>query len=155
MGRRDVPVWLEDIFGAFNLIDWVMGILWGLYYGDVTPHRISIPHPDDDFWEKYEGAFWNLRDTMMLLKEYHVRYYWIGFNGKEIWLHVQNKQARWAEYICLRAGIPIQTIYDYRNTKWAAGHGGPPPSWRSQREAERRARRKAGGLGYLLKRWFR
>jgi len=138
MSKRTVPEWADDLMGAFNLIDLVRGVLMSIRYRDLNPHRITIPHPEGDFWERMEGAFWNGNMVRDLLVEYGVRVFWFGFNGKEVYWHITNRQARWAEYICLRAGVPLQTTYDFRNVTWAARHSGPPPSWRSRWEATRK-----------------
>lgn len=142
MSNRTVPEWVDHILGSLNIIDLIEGQIMGILYGDVTPHRISIPHPEGDFWETWQGAFWNGRMTAKIVKERGVRVYWWGFNGSEVYFHVANRQARWAEYILLRGGVPIQTTFDHRNAGWAAQHTDLPPSWKQQAADEKR-RRKA------------
>ena len=127
---RTVPAWVDDILGSFNAIDLLAGIVAGIFYGDVMPHRFSIPHPELDFWEKTQTAFWNGRGAAQILKERGVRVYWWGFSGKEVFFHVANRQASWAEYILLRGGVPIAATVDSRNAGWAANpkHKGTLPT---------------------------
>lgn len=155
MSKRSVPLWFDEIIGPFNLFALVGGLAKGILYGDVTPHKISLPHPEGPFWDKYEGAFWNGVMTKRLLGEYGVKVYWFGFNGREVYFHIATRQASWAEYICLRAGVPIQTTYDPRNQLWASRHTGPPPSWKQKREAYQRRMHKTRLYGVVrLVRWF-
>lgn len=132
--------WFDAVLGPLNLIDLVEGWIRGAAYGDVTPHRIALAHPDSDWWEKNPGApFWNLTQMRNTLNGYRVYSFQIGFNEEEIWCHVPNRQARWAEYILLRAGCPfLSTTVDPRNVAWAnnPAHGGQMPArWEDKERA--------------------
>lgn len=130
----------DDFFGPLNIIDHLEGFIRGVAYGDVLPHRIALPHPECDWWENNPGApFWNLTGMRAVLHTYHVYTYQIGFDDREIWCHVPNKQARWAEYVLLRAGCPFQSdTVDSRNVAWASNpaHGGLMPARWDDRERE-------------------
>ena len=143
MNRFGLPVWVDDILGPLNVIDWVQGLILGIIYRDVTPHRIAIPHPEGDFWEQWQGAFFNLRDVMRLLKKYGVRYYWIGFNGREIWLHVPRRQASWADGVLILAGVPVSTPeHDPKRSRWAHRGVNMPRAWEGQAKERRQQRRR-------------
>lgn len=129
--------WIDKL-GFLNWIDWVEGLVRGAAYGDVTPHRITLHHPESDWWEENPGVpFWNMGDTKRLLESYHVTCFWHGFNDLYIWTHVKQDQARWAEYLLYRAGAPvIMTTVDSRNVTWASNpaHGGKMPGRWDDRE---------------------
>ncbi len=127
---------IDDILGTFNLIDWVTGIIHGLTRGDISGHRIALPHPDADFWKERNAQGmepWSLNDVRRLLDSYHVTTYRRGFNSQEIWIHVARRQARWAEYLLRTAGAPvIMDSVDPRNATYAARRTTMPPRWDDQ-----------------------
>lgn len=138
-----------DALGMFNLIDWLEGLVRGVAYGDVSPHRITLPHPDSDWWEQNEGTTqrWFLNDVRQLLDGYHVTTYWHGFNDLHIWTHVKQEQARWAEYLLIRAGAPVlMDTVDGRNQQWASNpaHGGQMPARWDEREQQFREKEQRG-----------
>ncbi len=112
---------------------WIRG--WGA--GDVVGHRIALPCPDSDWWENNQTVPWSLNEVRRLLDSFHVNNYGRGFNSEEIWIHVPEHQARWAEYLLLRAGAPvIMDVVDGRNAGWAGNpaHGGQLPGRWDDRE---------------------
>lgn len=128
---------IDDILGAANLIDRVRGWIQGLRAGDVIGHRIALPHPGSDWWQENQTVPWSLNEVRALLDSYHVNNYGRGFDSREIWIHVPEHQARWAEYILLRAGAPvIMEMVDPNNTQWAGNpaHGGRLPARWDDRE---------------------
>jgi hypothetical protein len=130
---------IDDILGAFNLVDLFTGIIQGAAAGDVAGHRIALPHPDADYWKQRNTdglQVWTLNEVRGLLEGYHVKTYRRGFNSQEIWVHVKRKQARFAEYLLKRAGAPVlMDTVDPRNAQWAANpaHAGKMPArWDDQ-----------------------
>lgn len=130
--------WFDAIAGPLNLIDLVEGWIRGALAGDIVGHRIALPHPQSDWWDENPGVqFWNAGDTKRLLESYHIYTYAHGFDDTEIWFHVLQRQARWAEYLLQRAGAPvIMDTVDGRNVAWAANpvHGGKMPGRWDDRE---------------------
>lgn len=120
-----------DYLGGLNILDWLEGLVMAFRYDDLSPHRIALHHPaDEDWWEENGVPFWNMRAVMNLLSDYHITYFWHGYNSEEIWLHVPERQSRWAEYLLIRAGAPvISSTVDPRNQIWANDpkHGGLMP----------------------------
>jgi len=125
--------WYDAILGPLNLIDLVEGLIRGAIAGDVDGHRIALPHPESGWWEENQTVPWSLNEVRKLLDDYHIANYRRGFNGEEIWIHVPLRQARWAEYVLLRAGAPvIMGTVDVRNAGWAsnpAHQGAMPTRW--------------------------
>jgi len=129
--------WFDAVLGPLNLIDWLEGLGRGVAYGDLSPHRIALHHPDSDWWNENPGQFWNLTQLEEFLESYHVVTYWKGFDDREIWCHVKKDQARWAEYLLQRAGAPvIMAEVDGRNVGWASNpaHEGMMPARWDDRE---------------------
>lgn len=135
-----------DYLGFMNVLDWLDGLVMAFRYDDLSPHRIALHHPaDEDWWDEQEQQtgvrFWNMRDVMNLFDDYHITYFWHGYNSEEIWLHVPERQARWAEYLLIRAGAPvIMATADSRNAAWASApaHGGLMPGrWDDRNNAEK------------------
>lgn len=52
------------------------------------------------------------------------------------WLWVNAKQASWAEYVLLRAGVELISVIDPRNVAWAQQHDGEAPApWQGGRRS--------------------
>jgi hypothetical protein len=130
---------LDDALGAFNLIDLVSGFLAGVSYGDVGGHRIAVSTTAD--------SSHSLNEVRAILSKAGVATYRRGFDSEEIWVHVKNRQARWAEYALRRAGVSVNmATVDSRNVGWAnqAKHEGKPvPSWMRQAKERKAAKRAA------------
>lgn len=138
-----------DHLGPFlNVTDWLEGLVKGIYYGDLNPVRVTLPHPESDWWEENPDVrMWSYNEILRLLNSYNVTVFWRGFDYDHIWGHVKRKQARWAEYILHRAGaippVTMQTV-DGRNVGWATNpaHGGKLPTrWADRQDPGPRGRR--------------
>lgn len=133
---------LDDfILGPFNLIDRAEGLITGIRHGDLG-HQFAIGRAD-------KGADHCLADVERILKEFHIDVYGRTHDSQRIYFHVKNRQAGWAEYLLLNAGVKLLSPpVDSRNAGYAAANvasGKPMPvSWderRKQRKAARKARR--------------
>ena len=128
---------IDDLLGAVNLIDLVHGWIRGAMAGDMVGHKIALPHPEHSIWETNQLQPWSLNEMISLLNSYHITTFGRGFNSEEIWIHVKQEQARFAEYLLARAGAPVQmATVDARNAAWAANpaHGGQMPGRWDDRE---------------------
>ena len=128
---------IDDFLGAVNLLDWLQGLVKGAMAGDVVGHRIALPVPDSEFWETNQLQPWSLNEMRDLLASYHIETFGRGFNSEEIWAHCKQEQARFAEYLLLRAGCPVlMDTVDERNAGWANDpkHGGLMPARWDDRE---------------------
>lgn len=85
------------------------------------------------------------RHIQQLLRRYNITLYGVTLRIErrgaiETWIrtgYVNHKQAGWAEYILLRAGIALTSpVIDPRNAARAARHTAPPPSWSGNRPAK-------------------
>jgi len=146
--------WVDDILGMMNWLDWLEGVFRGALAGDIAGHRIALS-TDPEFWQRHcasGGRVWSQNDMRALLKSYHVKTYGRGFNSSEIWIHVPRRQARWAEYLLIRAGCPVQmATVDGRNVGWAnqPKHGGKMPARWDDTPRRNSSRRRAGRGGVV------
>lgn len=123
--------WL-DFMDLFNWIDRAEWLASALRYRDLG-RTVRIEHADGQ-----TGAGWE-----DLLKRYHVVIYGRRVTSKHLVFSVKTKQAKWAEYLLLRAGAPVVTRFDGRNAAWASKHGGQlPPAWRDRPKEVRRWKRR-------------
>lgn len=66
---------------------------------------------------------WRGLDIERLLFRYGVKVWDRGASGEEFYFCVKRRQVKWAEYVLLRAGIPVtSSLRESRNTEWAARH---------------------------------
>lgn len=68
-------------------------------------------------------------DCERLLKKYRIPIAGRLVSAKHFHFQIRRQQAKWTEYILLRAGAPVARLIEPRNGQWAAGHDGPPPAW--------------------------
>jgi hypothetical protein len=78
-------------------------------------------------------AGWSGVEIEALLMRHGVRIWGRGFVGEQIYFRVKQRQARWAEYLLLRRGVPVTSNpHDPRNAKYAERYapGDEPPQRR-------------------------
>lgn len=67
------------------------------------------------------------------------------------WMFINHKQAAWAEYILLRAGVRLEgPLIDGRNRQWAERHAGAPRAWRDQRRRKTAMERVTDWFGRVI-----
>ena len=104
------------------------------------------------------GADWNGVEVERRLADYGVTVYGRGFAGNAICFRVKRRQARWAEYLTERAGIPVVSApIDAWHIQWAKNaretRGAKPPHrvrsrWSAGREMV--STFLVGGAGLLV-----
>jgi hypothetical protein len=130
---------LTEITNWLNVVGWG-GRLWLLVYS-LRPgrkgrkvltgsHTFRVPH------EKYlHQGVWCGAMIQQLLEGYHIGVWGGGVTARHIVIDVANRQAGWAEWLMLRAGIrPDGPLFDPGNAHVRAGS--LPPRW-----AERNGRK--------------
>ncbi len=119
---------LDDfVLGPCNLIDRLEGLLRGIGYGDLG-HQFAIPRADK------EGVF-TLNEVDTLLNHYGIPIYGRTHDADHMYFRVKKRQARWAEYLLLHAGVDLHSpTVDGRNPGYAAAH---PPDWMPTAWADR------------------
>ena len=142
--------YLPDYLGRFNLLQDAINLLKALWAGDLEGHIIRLPRFELDGVREehgYTGDFWNMGDVMRTLRAYHIQVIGYGYTENDTWIRVPQRQARWAEYLLIRAGAPvIMSTVDGRNVAWASNpaHGGRMPTrWDDRPKQDRRAASRA------------
>lgn len=109
----------DDLFGPLNIIDTLEGLIRGLAFGDFG-YVFEIARAD-------KGGEHTLNEARAILKGYGVDTFWFGFDSQKMYFRVKNRQARWAEYVLLHAGVELlNPAFDHRNAGYAANH---TPGW--------------------------
>ena len=126
---------IEDIYdniaGSLNYFDLVEGLVRGILYGDFG-YRIVLRRVD-------KGGSHRMSDAIQILKGYGVDTFWFGFDSQNMYFRVKKRQARWAEYVLLHAGVELlNPAFDHRNAGYAASHapGWMPRPWSAGRPTE-------------------
>jgi len=114
---------LEEIYdnfaGNLNLLDVIEGFVRGLAYGDFG-YQMIVKRVD-------KGGSHRMSEAIEILKGYGVDSFWFGFDSQNMYFRVKNRQARWAEYVLLHAGVELlNPAFDQRNAGYAASHA---PGW--------------------------
>jgi len=76
-------------------------------------------------------AGWSGVEIEALLMRHGVRIWGRGFVGEQLFFRVKKRQARWAEYLLLRRGVPVTSgPFDPRNARYAERYapGSEPPT---------------------------
>jgi hypothetical protein len=81
-------------------------------------------------------SHWRGIDVERLLKRHGVKVWDRGISGDDFYFCVKQRQVKWAEYLLLRAGVPVtSTLVDPRNLQYAQKHapGSEPTSRKTRR----------------------
>jgi hypothetical protein len=78
------------------------------------------------FWVPRDAGFSGI-EIERLLTRHGVRVWGRGFLDDSLYFHVKKRQARWAEYLLWRAGIPVVSRpFDSRNQAYSERHPTSP-----------------------------
>lgn len=120
------------VLGPLNYLDRLEGLFKTAVYSD-SGHQFTIPRID-------KGGRYSLREVEALLNRYGIAVYWRTYDGKHRYFRVKKRQAVWAEYLMLHAGVELQgPLLAPKNAHYVAEHpaGWMPKPW-SAREEERK-----------------
>ena len=80
-------------------------------------------------------SHWRGIDVERLLKRHGVKIWDRGIAGDDFYFCVKQRQVKWAEYLLLRAGVPVTSaLVDPRNLQYAQKYapGSEPPNQRTR-----------------------
>lgn len=70
---------------------------------------------------------WRGIDVERLLARHGIKVWDRGASGTELYFCVKRRQVKWAEYVLLRAGVPLTSaLKESRNSEWAQSRLGIP-----------------------------
>ena len=97
----------ETIFQTFWNADWRSAKRRGLH-GLLSESIASLLGTNS--WPFFVplNSGWNGADITRLLKRHGIRVWGYGFANGELFFRVRRSQAAWAQYVLLRAGVPLQ-----------------------------------------------
>ncbi len=140
---------LNDVPAAADQLDRLEGIISTFLNADWAGafQRDGLVGLLDEFFDCVVGAnspvirvsrasSWSGRAIEQLLQRHGVKVWDRGFLDEELYFRVKRRQATWAEYLLLRAGVPVTSPpIDPRNGAWTARYppGSEPPYRRTRR----------------------
>jgi hypothetical protein len=149
--RVQMPRWLEFL-AYFDLVDPIEGFISTFHYADWkgSYQRAGIIGVIAEFFASLAAlncwTIWMQRDAgwtgveaEQLLFRHGVRIWGRGFLGDQIYFRVKQRQVVWAEYLLLRAGVPVtSSLVDSRNAEYAHHYplGSEPPARNLPRDSE-------------------
>ncbi len=124
---------LDEIFSTFRYADWRGAYDRAGIVGVVNEFFASLAAINS--WTIFVSrrAGWSGEEIEAFLRRYGVRIWGRGFSGAHFSFRVKRRQARWAEYLLTRRGIPVTSApFDPRNLRYAERYapGDEPPARR-------------------------
>lgn len=130
---------IDDILGNLNYVDRIEGLIMSLRHGDYARARRSgllgivievvssmIMANTRTFAISRSGNF-TLNEVEAMLRKYGISIFGRTHDARCMYFHVKLRQARWAEYLMLQAGVELESpIFDSRNVQYAGQHA---PGW--------------------------
>ena len=118
---------LDDyILGPFNLIDRVEGLLSAIRYRDAG-HQFTIRRMD-------KGGSHSLNECEAMLRVYGIAVYGRTHDATHMYFHTKRRQADWAEYVLLSAGVElVGEPVNPRNAATAGSRSAMPTPWATNR----------------------
>ena len=129
---------IEGILSTFRFADWQGAYQRAGLSGLVGEFMASLASTNcATIWVRRDTGFTGAEIESLLFR-HGVRIWGRGFVDDEIYFRVKKRQARWAEYLLLRRGVPVtNSAFDPRNRKYAERYspGDEPPN-RSARSSK-------------------
>ena len=136
--------WLDAI-AYLDLIDPIEGVISTFHFADWKGayQRAGFPGVFQEFFSSLAAlncwticferdSGWSGVEIEALLMRHGVQIWGRGFFENQIFFRVKKRQARWAEYLLLRAGVPVTgVLVEPRNAEWTEQYEpGSEPSTR-------------------------
>lgn len=152
---------LDNVLGLADWPDRLEGLIMSLRYGDYATARTRGPFAllgevgrsalKTNTWRfalRRSGGH-SLAEVEALLKRYGIPIFGRTYDAKAIYFHVKKRQARWAEYIMLQAGVELlNPPFDSRHVRGVVRHArGPMPTSWAQAQPRQAAVPRAGDDG--------
>ena len=124
---------LDDwVLGPLNIFNKAQRYIMGACYRDIG-YQLAMPRCD-------KGGNFPVLEAQKLLKNYGIVTYGRTHDATYFYFYVKKRQARWAEYLLLHAGVELHSpLFDQRNPGYMASHepGWMPTPWSEKGERQR------------------
>ena len=149
MDPLDFPAYFDIIsrthgmLATFYHADWRRAYRRAGWLGLVTELGRSVISANAPTIYVRRYTHWRGIDVEWLLARHGITIWDRGLSGDDLYFCVKLRQARWAEYVLLRAGVPVnveRTLIDPRNAGWVLRHpiGSEPAAHRARLIGRRR-----------------
>lgn len=137
MNLFDIPEYfdpidrIEGVISTFRNADWDGAYQRNGIAGFVEEFFACLTSSNAPTIRVSRYSSWRGIDVEMLLKRHGVKIWDRGIIGDDLYFCVKLRQARWAEYLLLRAGVPVTSVLNEpRNVEWTEDYapGSEPPT---------------------------
>jgi hypothetical protein len=142
MDLLDIPAYFDPINRIEGAISTFLNADWfGAYHrngiaGVISEFVACVTSHNAPTIRVSRYSHWRGIDIERLLKRHGVKVWDRGLAGNDLYFCVKRRQVKWAEYILLRAGVPVMSVLtEPRNREWAERY--PPGSEPSTRRPRR------------------
>jgi hypothetical protein len=157
---------IDDLLGHLNYIDRIEGWIMSVRFGDYAQARkgglagvaaellSSLFMGNTHTFALPRSGAHSLNEVEALLKKYGIAVFGRTHDARCMYFHVKRRQARWAEYLLVQAGVQLESAtFDSRNAGYPGRHapGWMPPAW-SERPSGRGYRVRSEGHGSVAQR---
>ncbi len=96
-----------NIIGDYRYADWqgaaetggLLGVAAEAFQATIGTNTAPFFVPCDSTWK--------INDIQALLLRYGIKLWGVGYWNNELFFRVKGRQAHWAQYVLLRAGVPL------------------------------------------------
>lgn len=136
MDLLDIPQYFDPVNRIEGAISTFLNADWaGAYRRDgvaglIAEFLASVTASNAPTIRVARHSHWRGIDIERLLRRHGVKVWDRGLAGDDLYFCVKRRQVRWAEYLLLRAGVPVTSaLVEPRNRRYATGYapGSEPP----------------------------
>lgn len=138
MNWLDIPQYfdpisrIEGVISTFLNADWLGAYDKNGFDGLISEFLACFTAENAPTIRVWRYSHWRGIDIERLLKRHGVKVWDRGLAGDDIYFRVKRRQVEWAEYLLLRAGVPVTSVLtEPRNREYAEKYppGSEPPNW--------------------------
>jgi hypothetical protein len=139
MDLLDIPSYfdpidrIEGVLSTFRHADWAGAYRRHGVDGVIAEFFACLTAYNAPTIRVWRYSHWRGIDIERLLRRHGVKIWDRGIAGDDLYFCVKRRQVKWAEYLLLRAGVPVTSVLvEPRNRAYAEGYppGSEPPSRR-------------------------
>lgn len=144
MDLLDLPAYfdpidrIEGVVSTFRNADWDNAYRERGFVGVIAEFFACVTSANAPTIRVARESHWRGIDIERLLKRHGVKVWDRGIAGDDLYFCVKRRQVEWAEYLLLRAGVPVTSaLTDPRNADYAERYapGSEPPNRKERSNA--------------------